>query len=1167
MDDNPHNNYLNGEVSYEDIMDSTWSGPGNQYSYPQPQLTQQAYPQYNAHQPTSYGNFDLSQHQQHQQSAYPQLPFNSPYVSQYQQHARPSEVFASTGYSLDPSLPHSASYQNSHNTFQYAPLQESATISPHSLQYITPSGQSVNHNVANNVYQQSSMGSIHQQDRYINNRDAQNVGTAIQYQTVNHATPEYGTPQNIQQYAGASSSTNTHPPQIQETQPVKALVEKNPLRVTHSDLLSSKNSSYQELDSVPFMVWKTDTPTQVAPGLKNTVPKYHPRKSRTGNEPIPGVDPAKSSTPARQSVKKIRLPKELKAAQGKYKGTSQGSKTAASRLANLREGGLSSAKSPTPTETSSSEEESSSEESESEYENEIMPPPVDISTVRQPTRPTNEIAAAGWDAIGIVWKDPNSSPSSDVIKSAIEEYGNFVSAIRVKLKTLSAKIEQAASNPAELVQLKQARSDQLEALYQTINNANTLGYPAIVENLGNHHKLVNGLTTTLIECSKVNDYSGSLPKAIFNMLAKFQTMSDELLKKVKFDAIEKRWTKKNDDRDIKKYIASILANTTDAKVKSSKAQKEAARTVDDKKVKEKIEQAKLRNATSKPGTTSTSTATKRPLEADVSSTKPNKKFAADTAGTSSKPVPPKRPTLTNNLLGIATKPAPKPMPKKREASPPHESKFGALLADIMKDPEPPKAPEAPARAPETPEEKKRRERKESRRHLRVRFKDGPELEEIRLFKHEQAEDEGRQDNMLRDAHDDRSEGMMHKRRVSENMDGINEDDEGISDGLEERSYPAHLVKVDLVNVPKTTIFGPTYITRGGEKTFTTPEQEIQAQREASELMVVYADPKDIPPTPKEPPEIDIPQLDQEHQLRAPTEPWVVQRLQEIQQYGPEYASQIFLSRTLKENVTSRSSSANVNTVLQQLGAPASQNVADPLTRTQTPAQIPVTLTMDPETYQKLLATIRILKDKAFPPTEPPEWMTSDARRAEWWAGYNRDNAIRDKAAAEFQNAQIQTTAYQPAPVVSVQQTPQQAPMQSFAPPVTQAAQPNMHNIVPAVGDDMVQAYLAGLYNGQPLPQANNHTGAASQYDVNGWPSSDGGALDYGNGNQQKGYGGGWDDENPRPRGKQEQNNHKSTFKKNSLWGPNGEYKGPKKPCQFYAQGRCAKGDKCTYLHE
>lgn len=792
-----------------------------------------------------------------------------------------------------------------------------------------------------------------------------------------------------------------------------------------------------------------------------------------------------------------------------------------------------------------------------------------ILQIRGAERPAHAPDAARWDAIGILWKDPVSSPSSEVLKDAIEKYGNFVSTLRLQLKVNSTKLEAATARPAELQALRAERANLLDSLLQAIEAANVHGYLPIVENLGGHHKLVNGLTTTLIECIKLDDFNGRLPKAVLTLLSKFQNMTDDLLKKLKFEGIQKRWMKKGDD-EAKKLITEIAANTTDGKERAVKTKKSTDRVEEEKKLKEKMDAVKVRASLLPNGGLAASA--KRPHENDTLNGKATKKFASDVnglPGSAPKLAAIKRPT--GNLLGIATKSKPV---KKREISPPSESKLGALLASIEKPPELPKAPAATPRAPETPEEQKKRERKESRRHLRVKFREGSELEQIRLFKHEQVEDEGRQDEMLKDAHDDRSEGMMHKNRVAAE---VVDDEEEYQPMDYEPSYP-ELVPIDFSKGEKQTRFGPSYTSRGGDLKISTPEQKVQQRREEVELVAIYTDASEIPVSAKEPPQIDGPQELPEDKLKLPNDGWFAQRLHVIDQQGANNTSKIpqnqheqhknheILDQNRVNNppqIPATTSSSSVTSTFQQF-QPAPQPPA-PMSNQQPPAV----------NWTEIQRIINSLKDLPFPPVEPPAWMTNEGQRQIWWDGYYRDKAAKERKESEQRAAMDMQNTYQPAaPAVQAPQYQQQAPI----PPATSYSMPPAASHAQQVPNpaQQVQNLMSGYQKAEAAPPPQ-------QYDYASWGNGNhntgteyGGQNDYNNqmdynGQQeQRGWGGGGgynESAIPTRGGKPKQHGF---FPKNDGGAPfdnYGNYLGKKKPCKFWQDGTCVKGDKCTYLHE
>jgi hypothetical protein len=196
--------------------------------------------------------------------------------------------------------------------------------------------------------------------------------------------------------------------------------------------------------------------------------------------------------------------------------------------------------------------------------------------------------------------------------------------------------------------------------------------------------------------------------------------------------------------------------------------------------------------------------------------------------------------------------------------------------------------------------------------LRVKWREGEELTQVKLFTHEQGEDEGRDNDMLRDAHDERSEGMMHKQRVL----GVAVDDDEDMDDINEKEFkePPAIDFSDLGD----ELLQKNYHTRGGNLKTVTEQQKLQDERENREVMAVYLDESDIPPTPKEAPQEDVP--DNGKDMGLPTDPKVYQRWQEIVAYGPKQAAAYFIQRAEGEKaqtlLTSPASLAGVQKVTE-----------------------------------------------------------------------------------------------------------------------------------------------------------------------------------------------------------------------------------------------------------
>ncbi|KAK4251756.1 hypothetical protein C7999DRAFT_10602 [Corynascus novoguineensis] len=255
-----------------------------------------------------------------------------------------------------------------------------------------------------------------------------------------------------------------------------------------------------------------------------------------------------------------------------------------------------------------------------------------------------------------------------------------------------------------------------------------------------------------------------------------------------------------------------------------------------------------------------------------------------------------QPTPAAGAASKAGKPKPGEATKEAPAS---KSIFSSLMKEIAEEEKTIKTPSTKKISTpdpnETPEERERRIRKERRRNLRVAFKSGDALVEVREFTRHP--DEIAESNMARnvriggrDKNSEESE-MMKRLHGGQGIKAVEINDRE----WEEPSAVDFDANISHEKREKT------YITRGGLMDFETEEQRLTRERESKELMVIYHNRADIPPTPRSPPY--EPSLSgssgvSESHLSPATPGYdeIMQRGLECKQWGPYHASRAAQNR-------------------------------------------------------------------------------------------------------------------------------------------------------------------------------------------------------------------------------------------------------------------------------
>ncbi|KAL1963452.1 hypothetical protein VTN77DRAFT_8353 [Rasamsonia byssochlamydoides] len=801
---------------------------------------------------------------------------------------------------------------------------------------------------------------------------------------------------------------------------------------------------------------------------------------------------------------------------------------------------------------SSDSDSDSSDDSELEVEAPEEPSPL------PPTRPDNPEEAAEYDALKAVWAPRNRRPNVEKIKSALVAFKDVVKSVRDEWKTQSQAMKEAEnkSENDKAAELKKKVLLQRRVMDVVVRTTLEKGHPLIVEKLGEHPIAVSALYSFLLDRHQASDYDGVLTVNILKLLAQFTTIDEEVLQKTNVAKLLPRIIKKGSQtvKDLSQKILDNAAASTKRKQESSKAtsakdeppSKDPASsesTSDTSRpdslagtkrpregesnglpaAKRTVTPSTVKNGPSaaKPGNGNTA-ATKRP-EGTVEA----KPTSSTTAPASARPkaniVAPKPTSLFSSLSSASKKPGTSNAARAAAAAAAKEKATAA--AEKKETPPQPLPPKPTFSFGDILADLNKREEASSAKPAENRPPETEEERQKRLRKEARRKlrVSWKPDDSLTEVrlftHDPeeeigpndglRREDIKGEGRVLKMHKNLDEEDEEEEMGIKEvelhkYEVPSEIDFNDLPDDDRTRNFAK----RGGTQQPDSPEKEAQERREATTLMVFYTSPGDIPPSPKEPP--------------PPAEDEPVTEVVAFGQPG--------------DHVKTRE--ARYFAMMNPQPTPASQPTAPPQ------AAMP----SGPLDIANLLKILQKTPQQSTPPPQPvqPAAM-SDLERT-----VNMFRQQQQGPQAQFQMPQVPPPASQPLDLQKIlavinaqkqmQQQPAALPQIPQPQPVAQSQPviaPNLAAIISQLGSNpqVSQPQAQSQPQPQPQPQPQNHM----------YEDPD---------RRRMREGGGRDDDrySKRPR----------------MYVDPKAKRHPKAgsvPCRYWREGKCLKGEDCTFRHD
>ncbi|KAJ6143991.1 hypothetical protein N7471_003444 [Penicillium samsonianum] len=222
--------------------------------------------------------------------------------------------------------------------------------------------------------------------------------------------------------------------------------------------------------------------------------------------------------------------------------------------------------------TVSNSESESSDESDLEIEAPDEPSPI------PPIRPTEPEAAAQYDALQAVWSPRNKWPGPEKVKNALVAYKDLVKALRDawKEQVQAMKLAENQEDNQKATKLKEKVISQRRTMDKIATTTLEMGHPNIVEKLGEHPMIVAALYSFLVDRFQAADFAGTLTINLLSLFSRFSTLTEDMLQKTNLSKLLPKFLKKGSQqvKDLTQKILDNAAASTKRKQEGEKPTKE-----------------------------------------------------------------------------------------------------------------------------------------------------------------------------------------------------------------------------------------------------------------------------------------------------------------------------------------------------------------------------------------------------------------------------------------------------------------------------------------------------------------------------------------------------------------------------------------------------------------